>query len=217
METNSLVGALFLLVLIALLHENRRLCERASRLKTLHMELRQDLEVDPLTGLRSSAALARLRASDEAVDGVVAVLDLDHMKRVNDELGHLAGDEVLKEVGNLIRACIRKEDVACRWGGDEFMIVFRGQTAAVVQGRLRQIEERLWRFRLRRFGVFPLSISWGVVEARNLPLVEALAAADEQMYRMKRSRKREQAAREENRGIFEDAERPAGARGEGGK
>jgi diguanylate cyclase (GGDEF)-like protein len=191
MDTHSLVGGILLLMLAGLLVENRRLFERYHALKARQIELQHDLEIDPLTGLRSSAALARLRASDDPVEGVVAVLDLDDMKRVNDELGHLAGDEVLKEVGNLIRACIRKEDIACRWGGDEFIVVFGSQTVPVVEARMRQIEERLWRFRLRCFGVFPLSISWGVVEARNMPLARALAGADERMYQMKRRRKLE--------------------------
>ena len=189
MDAEYVVAFIFLAILASLLWHNGRLWHLIGLLRRREAELEENLETDPLTGLGNAITMSRLRGSETPVSGVVAVLDLDEMKRVNDELGHLAGDEVLTEVGNLIRASIRREDVACRWGGDEFVILFRNQSAKAVEQRMRQIQARLWRFRLRSFGVFPLYISWGAAEAREVPLAEALAVADERMYEMKRKRK----------------------------
>ncbi len=186
-----ITGILLLLLFVFLLMQNRCLFDSNRALRQQQSELEKNVETDPLTGLSNRFAMIRLRNVSTPIEGVVAVLDLDDMKRVNDELGHLAGDEVLAEVGNLIRASIRREDVACRWGGDEFVVLFRGQKLAAVEARMRYIQQRLWRFRLRAFGVFPLSISWGTAEADNVALADALAEADNRMYQMKRLRKTE--------------------------
>ncbi|HEY0705796.1 MAG TPA: GGDEF domain-containing protein [Polyangia bacterium] len=72
----------------------------------------------------------------------IILLDLDHFKRVNDTWGHPAGDEVLREVGALVRSCFRQEDVAFRLGGEEFAIVVRGQThdgARAAAERVRRV------------------------------------------------------------------------------
>lgn len=179
-------GIIFSWLLIRKNRELRRLNQELSARET---ELQRDLGTDPLTGLYNQVLLSRLKTSEEAVNGAVAVLDLDDFKQINDQLGHLAGDEVLREVGSLIRASIRKQDLAYRWGGDEFVLIFNNEHMSTVLDRMRQIQYHLWHFRLRSFGVLPLRISWGVIEADGMPLSEALAAADEQMYQMKRSRK----------------------------
>jgi diguanylate cyclase (GGDEF)-like protein len=56
---------------------------------------------------------------------VLVILDLDHFKSVNDTYGHLGGDMVLQQVSNLIKNGIRKDDLVCRYGGEEFAIIFR--------------------------------------------------------------------------------------------
>ncbi len=98
-------------------------------------------ELDHLTGLQNRGALDR--HLDESFTGVVAVCDMDYFKDINDRFGHLVGDDVLRSVGNLIRASIRAEDDAFRWGGDEFVIVFRHQHLELARGRMAVLEERL--------------------------------------------------------------------------
>ncbi len=84
---------------------------------------------DSLTGLpnrrglleASDGALVRSRRSGRTVSIVLS--DLDHFKRVNDSLGHAAGDAVLKAVADAIRSTVRSQDVAARWGGEEFLLL----------------------------------------------------------------------------------------------
>lgn len=83
---------------------------------------------DPLTGLLNRRGIDRILA--EACQGgeplALLMLDLDGFKQVNDKLGHAAGDDLLRQVGNRLSGLIRPEDVAGRVGGDEFTIVIRG-------------------------------------------------------------------------------------------
>ena len=53
----------------------------------------------------------------------IILLDIDKLKKINDTLGHLKGDEVISEIASVIKKNIRKTDIACRWGGDEFLLL----------------------------------------------------------------------------------------------
>ena len=99
-------------------------------------------------------------------DGVVAVCDMDNFKDINDRYGHLVGDEILRNIGHLLQSSIRHADEAFRWGGDEFVILFRNQRHDVAVRRMTDIESRLRDFRVRGFGVLPITFSWGTAEYR---------------------------------------------------
>jgi diguanylate cyclase (GGDEF)-like protein/PAS domain S-box-containing protein len=96
---------------------------------------------DPLTGLPNRAAfIERMQSLSESVweSGArlaLLFIDLDHFKRVNDSLGHLAGDRLLQTVANRIAACVRSTDLVARFGGDEFLVLLTG-----AQGRA-EVEE----------------------------------------------------------------------------
>ncbi|MET0208973.1 MAG: GGDEF domain-containing protein, partial [Burkholderiaceae bacterium] len=97
--------------------------------KQVERELDQLSRIDPLTGLpnrrqfdqRLSEALARARRSGRAA--ALMFLDLDHFKQINDNLGHSAGDMVLKVFAERLRACLRETDQVCRLAGDEFVLI----------------------------------------------------------------------------------------------
>lgn len=165
-----------------------RIRDLAAELDHMRRESKHSMDLDRLTGLLNQAALARRVEHSGEFDGVVAVCDMDNFKDVNDRYGHLVGDEILRNIGNLLQASIRHEDEAFRWGGDEFVILFHNQQAHVAAKRMEAIEARLRDFRVRGHGSLPISFSWGTAEARGRPLREALDKADRNMYSLKRSR-----------------------------
>ena len=126
-------GALAVLVVLLGVHRVRRANEALAHSNAL---LKQQAEVDPLTGLANrrhlQEAMRRLGV-DEAFSGSVFLADLDHFKRINDRQGHAAGDAVLVEVAQRLRAMLREADLIVRWGGEEFLVIARSAAPAAVQ------------------------------------------------------------------------------------
>ncbi|MGI8749622.1 MAG: diguanylate cyclase [Thermoleophilaceae bacterium] len=92
-------------------------------------ELRHLADHDPLTGVLNRRALEReihdhmARVERYGPDGALLMLDMDNFKRVNDTLGHSAGDELMVRVARRLRSCLRESDVLARLGGDEFAVL----------------------------------------------------------------------------------------------
>jgi diguanylate cyclase (GGDEF)-like protein len=165
-----------------------RLHELGAEVDRVRRESAANMELDRLTGLLNQAALAHRMESSEPFRGVVAVCDMDHFKEVNDRYGHLTGDEILRNIGHLLRSSIRQQDEAFRWGGDEFVVLFHDQRAEVASKRMEAIQGRLRDFRVRGAGVLPISFSWGTAESHDRSLRETLDEADRNMYALKRTR-----------------------------
>ncbi len=162
--------------------------------KSLEERLVQQATSDPLTGLANrryfDAALGNelARVRRKVGQAAVALLDLDHFKRINDRWGHAAGDEVLKHFTRLVGERLRDSDMFARLGGEEFAILLPGVDLI---GAFRTAE------RLRRvvadspargdFGEIPISVSIGVAVLRggDTGSAEALARADQALYRAK--------------------------------
>lgn len=189
-QYDSALNSILAFAAMAMWIENQRdrIRELAGELAGVRRENVANLELDRLTGLLNQSALAHRVESQEPFYGVVAVCDMDHFKEINDRYGHLTGDEILRNIGHLLRSSIRQEDEAFRWGGDEFVILFQEQRVAVVRKRMEDILGRLRDFRVRGAGVLPISFSWGTAEAQGRPLREALDEADQTMYGLKRTR-----------------------------
>jgi diguanylate cyclase (GGDEF)-like protein len=147
------------------------------------------LDLDPLTGLLNRSALSRWIDEEHGFEGLVVVCDMDDFKVLNDVYGHLVGDEILRGVGHLVRSSIRNEDLAFRWGGDEFVIFFRTEDAQLVRSRMQGIEEHLKNFYVRHHGLTAIRFSWGIASTTARPLREGLADADRLMYEAKRARR----------------------------
>ena len=144
--------------------------------------------LDTLTGLLNrrewmSRAGRALGAGGEGA--VLLMLDLDHVKRVNDERGHPVGDEVLKLTGEALRAVLRTSDLVGRYGGEEFCVLLRHCEPAAF-GRLdERLHEALAR-RCRESLGFDVAFSAGAVRVRaGETLADAIARADDQLYRAK--------------------------------
>jgi diguanylate cyclase (GGDEF)-like protein/PAS domain S-box-containing protein len=156
---------------------------------------------DPLTGLANRALMEERLAGVLAGTAPVAVIvcDLDGFKRVNDRLGHAAGDEVLRAVAGRLRGVCRSQDLVCRPAGDEFVIVVtgaEGESARRLRSTCRQIADRIGDAVRKPVvvdgGSAAVGVSVGVVAAAG-PGADAeqlLRSADRAMYRHKNARPR---------------------------
>lgn len=108
-------------------------------------EQRQKALIDPLTGLPNRAGWTeqveqQMQAwQDNGGHLLMAILDLDHFKRINDGYGHLAGDKVLKIVANVLRKHLRGRDVIARFGGEEFVLLLPQTPPAVGMQRVEKL------------------------------------------------------------------------------
>lgn len=108
---------------------NRRISRAYALLEEKNLELEQFSITDSLTGLynrhKLDMHLVREKERSDRYNHVfsLVILDIDHFKSINDRFGHQAGDEVLRQVGALIKKSIRSSDIPGRWGGEEFLII----------------------------------------------------------------------------------------------
>ncbi len=154
--------------------------------KRARMVLSQLALSDPLTGLpnrRAWEAELRKRGQDAAHAGrplCVALLDLDHLKQVNANFGHLAGDRILREAGQALVETARREDYVARLGGDEFALLIGNHKPGTAAGMVEQIRQTIGQ-RLQTANGRPLTASAGLAESLNTSEAEItrlLAAAD---------------------------------------
>lgn len=163
----------------------------------LREELRQQAIHDPLTGLFNRRYLDETLprelhlAQRRKAPLTVVMLDIDGFKQFNDSYGHGAGDSLLREFGRALHECLRKSDIACRFGGDEFVLVLPDSPPADIQERMEQIRIIVKDLKIR-YGeqmVGTISLSVGIAQAPEHGAIESelLRAADQAMYTAKQS------------------------------
>jgi diguanylate cyclase (GGDEF)-like protein len=180
------------LMLSAAVEERRRAMEKLAQAL---QDLREQASTDPLTGLSNRRHLweslqrewLRARRRNNAL--AVIMIDLDYFKRVNDIHGHSAGDHVLVEVAELLKAGIRGSDIACRFGGEEFALMLPEADLAAVRRRTDSIREAIHRLELwhRSRLVGRITASFGIAlfpDHADDP-ESLLRAADEALYAAK--------------------------------
>lgn len=163
----------------------------------------QEGERDSLTGLLSRQAMdnhlpALIEHCDQGTAPVSAVMmDLDHFKKINDTMGHPVGDAVLKETGQLVRDAIRREDLAIRYGGEEFLLVLAGARRLHARLLAERLRESVARTEFAEIPGLRITCSLGVAErAPGEPVQEWLTRADEALYRAKdKGRNRSEASK----------------------
>jgi diguanylate cyclase (GGDEF)-like protein len=168
---------------------------RDVELRKAVQELKEQALTDPLTGLynrrylRDVLARELLRAKRRNGSLAAVMVDVDHFKRINDSLGHEAGDMVLKELSALLRRCVRGSDTVCRYGGEEFALLLPDATLEGAQHKAEEIRAAVkaldLRFHGKRIGV--LSASFGVALFPNhaADAEPLLGRADEALYHAK--------------------------------
>ncbi len=121
----------------------------------------------------------------------IAMIDLDYFKRLNDVSGHEAGDEMLKFVSKVLKDNSRESDIACRYGGDEFILMLVDSDVAAITQRLERIRSAIksGHVYVNDQLIPPITVSVGVAEAplEGATVADILRAADEALYTAKQS------------------------------
>jgi diguanylate cyclase (GGDEF)-like protein len=171
----------------------------ASELRSLRSELDRAWDQasrDGLTGLANRAALDAYLARMADVVFLfpepiwVFMVDIDHFKRVNDRFGHVAGDEVLRQVAKrLIQTFPRKGDLVARYGGEEFALVLQIDTPALAQRLAERLLHAVRELELEHEGqAIPISVSLGAAQLRPQETTERwIARADAALYEAKQA------------------------------
>jgi diguanylate cyclase (GGDEF)-like protein len=172
-----------------------RLQEAMEEIKTLNKKLETAANTDSLTGLINRRAFVAMteyekkRFARSSRPFSLIMCDIDHFKRINDTMGHDAGDFILAELAKLLRESLRQQDMVCRWGGEEFIILLPETDLAGGKNlaeKLRKIVEgRKFLFGSREIAV---TMSFGITSCEgNVTIYTYIKEADECMYIAKKS------------------------------
>jgi diguanylate cyclase (GGDEF)-like protein len=146
---------------------------------------------DPLTGLMNRRGFDRLaqaahaEARERSLPMALALFDLDHFKKINDEFGHPAGDEALQAFADVLHVCVRSHDPVARIGGEEFAILISGGAAAEIETVCEGVRRRL---STQGDPAFRITTSIGVATLRpDESFRELYARADKALYLAKQN------------------------------
>ncbi len=190
-----IAAALLVLSIVAIVLLNVRLFSSERRALT------NRANTDPLTGLNNRAGLELsvsmyLSSKFPAKEGsnlvaALVAIDIDHFKIINDSLGHAAGDDVLRDVADVLRTVFRDSDIIARPGGDEFVVFLPTmRTRETLETRVKELCEKCKIVYPREDGDdIQLSISAGIAMApqNGITYADLSRAADAALYRVKRS------------------------------
>ncbi len=193
--SNPLQSATFLFVSVALM----MVCQGVVLMTNERADERNRLLAmqDELTGLSNrrfimealSLQLAQARRNGKSVS--VLMIDVDYFKSINDTYGHLSGDRVLRNLATSLRSRLRAQDMAGRWGGEEFLVVLPDTDAAgatILAGNLRaEVEDARWSAQDGRSIPLTLSIGVHTCDSATEELDTVISAADQALYRAKQA------------------------------
>ena len=174
---------------------NQRTEEISSKnalLNEQNIKLEELVSKDPLTHLYNRRAFMSLldkelsRAKRHSSTTTLAILDIDHFKKVNDTFGHNIGDEVLCRFASELVNNMRLEDLICRWGGEEFVVLLWGTTADDAFSSMNQIRENISNVEFDTVGKVTFSTGMATMEKAE-DFKSWLHRADEALYKAKES------------------------------
>jgi diguanylate cyclase (GGDEF)-like protein len=152
---------------------------------------------DPLTGLfnrrymQEALIQEQHRSRRNKVELAVLMIDIDYFKKYNDKFGHDGGDAVLRVLGTFLRGHVRKSDIVCRYGGEEFAVILSPSTAEGATTRAEKIREETQLMKVhhanRDLGSITLSLGVAMFPEHGNDAESIVKAADVALYRAKRS------------------------------
>jgi diguanylate cyclase (GGDEF)-like protein len=171
---------------------SRTLTELSEQLQREREMFAQQALVDPLSGLANRRALeqtfAALARDTPTSVQTVAVADIDHFKEINDRFGHAVGDEVIRAVGTILERFARREDLVCRYGGEEFVLLLRSYDRRLARSVTERIRAAVQAYAWDRIDPrLTVTISIGVAAGVAADVNELLLAADALLFSAKRS------------------------------
>lgn len=194
-KTSALLGGilgilLFLVIFIALAYIRRQVDEKTHKLE-------HQAGVDPLTGLYNRLSLSKfieheiIKLREKQSVSAILLMDIDKFKRINDNYGHPVGDKVIQDVAKTIQENIRQEDIASRFGGEEFMVLLPSATLETAWQRAEQIRIAVSKLPfdfLPKRSSITISIGISLLDTANEnPIDKAYMDADKALYSAKSS------------------------------
>lgn len=181
------------------MQELATLMARQMSLALANLKLNDTLRVqsirDPLTGLfnrrylESSLERELHKAARKNTPLGIIMIDIDHFKKFNDTFGHLAGDTVLRELGVFLRKQVREEDIACRYGGEEFTLMLPDTSLEKTRQRAEHLREGMRNLHLVHHGqamsAVTLSLGVAIFPDHGLTAETIINAADKALYSAK--------------------------------
>ncbi|MEO9944381.1 GGDEF domain-containing protein [Paraglaciecola sp.] len=164
--------------------------QQLKEFRTISELYREKAEHDQLTDILNREGLNRivddLYAKKSLNNYALLVLDLDFFKTINDDYGHVVGDNVLQEVSNIFKVCIRSYDIVARWGGEEFIILFHSISSANIEPFAEKIRKTIESTSFVTGKVQNITVSIGATKIARSELFEnAFIRADKALYQAK--------------------------------
>jgi len=170
-----------------------------SHRKEYEEQLEQFAGTDAMTGVYNRQwayrYLRNLYAEEQDKESAYSLcfIDLDGLKTVNDTYGHAAGDEMIRQTVEAVKSRIRKSDMLCRWGGDEFLLLLKCSVEKARKTMMR-IQYRIGDINHTGRNPYPLSFSYGLTEFKHYPnetVDYLITIADQMMYENKMEKRKE--------------------------
>lgn len=161
------------------------------RIESSRRQLEHTSATDTLTGLLNRRGLYEIaeRLFDRNLGHgekiVVMFADMDKFKSINDTFGHPAGDQVLRELGTILRESLRAHDIAARYGGDEFVLILSNTTMDEAEYVARRIQEKVRTSAQSRGQDISVTIAYGEAPTHGATLDKVLESVDQALYQSK--------------------------------
>jgi len=193
----SFLAYVFLISVLSILKNTiiqrdvRRITDQAGQLAVQKALFQEQAIHDELTNLFNRRYFEETlkhevqRGINENISFGIIIMDVDHFKHINDTLGHVTGDVVIQGVGNFLASHVREADVACRYGGDEFIVVLPNTAQETTKERAEQLRDGIRKLNLPVHITISLGIA--VFPENGVDGESLLRSADKALYRAKQN------------------------------